>query len=163
MADIGVVIEGDRQVALKFEQFPAQCHDALLSRITSLTEILEARVAAAVPVKTGKLRSEVTSQVYDDQTSISGRVTIDGDSANEYAKAGALEWGAHNSTKVAAHNARLDHIFSRRLSAPIDVMVEAHSRQLDIVAVKFLRGPFQADEQAIADQLQQAVDETIGD
>ena len=47
--DFGVVISGDRAVALKFDQFPQQAHDRLLARITDLTAQLLARVQSAEP------------------------------------------------------------------------------------------------------------------
>lgn len=137
MADeIGVIVTGDREVALKFEQFPARAHDSLLARIRSLTSTLAARVRSAAPSKTGKLRSTIADAIYDDAPKkIVGRVFVNAD----YAKAGALEYGAHRRAKVGAHDAKLDHVWGRKLSAPTTVIVEAFTRRSNVVAKRFLR------------------------
>ena len=138
---------------------PKQLHDRLLARLRIITSTLEGKIKAEEPNRTGKLRSETTSAVYDDwPKKVSGRVFVDG----EYAKAGALEYGAHGHAKVGEHAARLDHVWGKKLGSPTVVMVSAHSRQMNIMARKFLRGPladFGAD--AIA-QLREEVEQTAG-
>jgi hypothetical protein len=155
--DFGVVVGGDRKVELLFDKFPQQLHGQLLEHITAKTKELEARVHGAVPKKTGKLASEIDSAVFDDKNKITGAVFVSGD----YAKAGALEYGAHATSKVKAHSAKLDHVFSLRLDAPMTVAVSAHTRQMDIAAQKFLRGSFQQMEQEIEADLRTVVDQTI--
>lgn len=153
-----VTVTGDRKVALRFETFPTKLHDRLLSRITALTAVLAAKVRARVPVLTGKLKSEITQRVFDDAPrKITGRISVDG----EYAKAGALEFGAHGSARVDAHMARLNLVFGHRLGAPLQVMVAAHRRTLNLPAKRFMRGPFLESGAAIKAELEDAVSDTI--
>ena len=68
----GMTVEttGDRELALRFETFPARAHAKLVDRITALTDTLRARVEAANPVspgKSGQLRSEIAQQVFADK------------------------------------------------------------------------------------------------
>ena len=116
--DLGITVEGDRAVELKFETFPQDAHARLLERIADFTAELEAEITAAEPSRTGKLAAETRSAVYDEPERIAGRVAI----AAEFGKAAALEYGAHGTTKVRAHEARLAHVFGRLIS-PITVAV----------------------------------------
>ena len=157
--DLGVAVSGDRELDLKFQTFPTRAHDALFSRITKLTDRLEGLVRAAAPNKTGKLRSEIHSAVYDDTPSkISGRVFVDDD----YAKAGALEYGAKGSAKVSAYSAKLDHAWAHKLASPTEVMIAAHSRHLNLKARRYLRDPLVQMRSDITAELQEAVAEVIG-
>jgi hypothetical protein len=160
--DIGVAITGDREVGIKFDTFPAQCHDELLAVVQADTPQLASRVASAAPSLTGKLRSEVSHAVFDDKTRITGAVFIRGKDGNDFAKAGALEFGAHGRAKVKAHEATLDHVFGERLDAPMKVMVEAYSRQTNIAARRFERGPLADMASKIEGDLQAAVERSIG-
>lgn len=161
MADeIGFEIVGDREVQLRLDELPQAVHDSLLRRLTSLTAELAARVEAAAPERTGKLRSEVASRVYDDRVDrIRGRVTLSG----EFGKAAALEYGAHKRTNVAAHAMRLDHVFANRLAAPLTALVAAHSRLANIAATRFLRGPAASMAPEIIAELRQAIVEAAAE
>lgn len=150
--DIGIALVGDRRVALRFDKFPERVHSELLERITALTEKLRDRVIAAEPERTGKLKAHTTSSIEDRATRIVGRVTITG----EFGKAGALEYGAHATTRVKAHLARLDHVFGKMIE-PTMVMVAAHSRHVNIAEHKFLRGPLAAMQEEIIESLRQAL------
>jgi hypothetical protein len=158
MANIGVTVTGDKQVAIRFDQFPVKLHDKLLAIIRSLTTGLAAKIKAAEPQRSGKLRSETTSAVYDDAgRKISGRVFVSGD----YKKAGALEYGAHGRAKISGHSARLDHVFGNHLNAPLTVAVAGFTRQMNIASRKFLRGPLAASASSIDEALQTVVNEAI--
>ena len=155
MEDIGVGISGDREVALRFDDFPKRAHNGLLNRIESLTDRLYSLVAARIPDRTGRLRSKIDKAIYDDRDRISGRVSFSGD----FAKAGALEYGAHRLTKVKAHAMQLDHNWSTKLQRPTKVIVAAYSRTPDIEAVKMLRGPLAQISSAAIEGMQEEVDE----
>jgi hypothetical protein len=164
MADIiSVTITGDRALQVKLDELPSRIHDRLVGPITRLTERLEAAVREDAPDRTGKLRSEITSRVYDDPDRITGRVFIAaGDDKEAYGKAAALEYGAHGTAQVSAHEARLDHVFSR-LVAPMEVMVRRHSRRLDIAARLFFRGPERALAPEAEAEIRAAIDAAIAD
>ena len=158
MAGIGVVINNDRKVALKFDTFPTQLHDRLLATITSLTNKLFGLVVSAEPSKTGKLRSTTKKKIVDQKGKrISGVVFIDAD----FAKAGAEEYGAHRRTKVKAHKQNLDHAWGRKMNSPQEVMVSAYTRQANIVARKFERGPLDSMRGEIQTGFQEAISQTV--
>lgn len=139
--DVHVDIAGDRQVGLRFEEFPDALHAELLALIGGqLGPELETLVEAATPDRTGRLRGEEGLRVFDDPQSIKAQVSV----TAEFAKAAALEYGAHRSTNVKAHSMRLDHAWSRRFNAPLSVLVSAYTRTPDIDEVDFLRGPLAA-------------------
>ena len=158
MPQISYTVTGDRRVELKLEEFPKSVHDRLLDRITGLTRELEARVQAAEPDKTGKLRRDTASRIFDDQDKITGRVTIEAD----FAKAAALEYGAHRAAKVSAHLMRLDHVFAR-LIAPMTVLVQMHRRTPNITEHRFLRGTLAQMAPEIQAQLEAAVAEAAAE
>jgi hypothetical protein len=160
--DFGVIIEGATQVALRFDKFPADLHDALKDAITKDTTVLEGRVREATPARTGRLRSQIDSAVFDDKTKITGAVFVSGDDRNDFAKAGALEYGAHGTATVKAHAQTLTQVFGVMLDAPMQVMVEAYTRQTNIVAHRFMRNPFSAMESEIEADLREVVDAAAG-
>lgn len=158
MADtIGVIVTGDTKLGIRFEQFPQQAHDKLRERITQQINILRTAIKAAAPRRTGKLASEVDSNVIDKPERITGIVYFDDD----FAKAAALEYGVHRSVRVAGHEASLSHVFSTALTAPIQVFIDAHSRVVDLAAREFIRGPARALSEKITQELKEAVNEAI--
>jgi hypothetical protein len=165
MIDINIAVTGDREVAVKFDELPKRAHDRILARIIGLTDRLLARVRGAAPDKTGKLRGEITSRIYDDAGvgRITGRVFIAGGlPKNEYAKAAALEYGAHGTVSVRDHLERRNKVFGREI-APMMVMVRRHSRRIDITAERFLRDPIgEMSAEAVA-EIRAAVEEAIND
>ena len=162
--DLGVIISGDRAVELKFETFPQRLHTRLFSDITTLTGRLAALVRSRVPSQTGKLESQIVGQVFDADARITGRVTVAGvKGSQDFAKAGALEYGAHNLTKVRAHEMRLDHVFADRLNAPLTVMVDAYQRTPNIAESNFMRGSIEDMHGEIVQGLRDGVSETAAD
>ena len=162
MSTIGLDILNDRKIGLRFEQFPEIAHAKLLERIAALTAQLEARVKAAEPVRTGRLRAQTASFVVDRPNRIAGVVKINAGSGAAakaaYGKAAALEYGASGTTRVAAHMMRLDHFWSKLVS-PREVMVAMHSRRLDIPEHGFLRGSLASMQPEVQPALRQALQE----
>lgn len=161
MENINVVITGDRAVQEKFDRFPQAAHKRLHDVIESFTERLVGRVRAAAPKRTGKLESEIRELISDKPERIVGLVYIRGQDRNDYAKAGALEYGAHGQAKVSAHEMRLDHVFSHALAGPLMVSVAAYSRQMNIAEHRFMRGSIDAMKGEITRALKEAVGETV--
>lgn len=150
--DIAIDVKNARAVGLKFDDLMAQTRENLLQRITALTGELESRVKSEEPVVTGQLREETLSKIYDDPNRISGRVFVSG----HFAKAAALEYGAHKTARVRPHSARLDHVFDKRI-APMVVMISAHSRRLNIAERAYLRQPLASMSGEVIERLRAAV------
>jgi hypothetical protein len=160
---VGIEIVTDRRVALKFDTFPVQAHDALLDVITSSTERLRALVEGAAPKRTGKLEAEITSRVIDATNHITGSVGFPaGLTPTEYGKAAALEYGAHGTAHLRAHSAKLGHLWGK-LIAPIQVLVAAHDRRLNIAKRDFLRGPLHAIEDGVLADMKGALDQAVAE
>ena len=159
---IDVVITGDRKVAAQFDAWPAELHDALLDRIKVMTVELEARVRALAPAKSGRLRSEIVSRLYDDPQRIKGVVTLASDLPRaEYIRAAALEYGApgrRGRFKVKAYRRTITEAFGRTIP-PTRVLVDAYSRIADISARLYLRGGLAGMEAEARAELQAAIDQ----
>jgi hypothetical protein len=140
--DVHFDVTGARQVGLRFDAFPDALYDDLKGEIDALSVELLARVQASTPVKTGALRASERMRLFADKNRITGYVDIAaGKGSQAFAKAGALEYGAHRATKVSAHSMKLDHAWGYKLAAPMDVLVAAYTRTPDIEEFAFERGP----------------------
>lgn len=162
---IGIEVQGDRQVALRFAQFPDFAHDRLYAALQSIEQRLEAAVKAAEPVRTGKLHRETGGRVYDHGDRLAAVVGVrvaGGESAIEAGKAAALEYGAHRAFQVRAHAASLGHLWSRAI-APIAVEVRAHTRRPNIEERRYLRGPLDAIRGDALRELRDAVGDAVAE
>jgi hypothetical protein len=155
--EIGIEIVTDRKVALRFDEFPDEAHANLKAAITQVTERLRDMVEGAAPKRTGKLASEIEMRVLDYPDRITGIVEVRGDTHNEMAKAAAEEYGAHGSTRVRQHHARLGHLWAK-IVEPMNVIVKAHDRRLNIQQRNFLRGPLRDIEGDALAAMHEAVD-----
>lgn len=156
--EITAEIQTERTIGLKFDQFPEQARQRLRAAIETLIGDLHDQVTAAAPSESGKLRGEIQPRVEEYPNRITGVVAV----TDEFAKAAALEYGAHSSVMVKAHTASLDHIYGK-LVEPFSVMVGAHSRRVDIAEHRYLRGPLHAMEGQIFEALQEALVEAAQD
>lgn len=132
---VSVRVTGAREVAANLEAIPARLRKRLKSRIGELTEELKAEVVAAAPMRTGRLRSEITARLYaDHKDRIAGYVSVYAPGVpNEYVKAGALEYGRH----AFPGTRRLIRGNNRRAKERI-------SKGNRIGAFRYLRGPLAA-------------------
>lgn len=162
---VRIDIAGDRQAGLRFEDFPDDLHDDLRGEIDALSRELLSRIEAAVPSKTGTLRSQVRLRMFDQEDRIRGYIDIDGrKGSTDYAKAGALEYGSRGKpTKVSAHRMKLDHFWDHRLAAPTNVLVEAYERTPTIAEHSFMRGPLAAMRPEIVSRLTGVIERAVAD
>lgn len=163
MADIRFDVTGDRQVGLRFDAFPDGLYQDLLDEITKDTRQLFAAIQALTPRRTGKLAGEERMRVFQSKDRITGQIDIDAPKGSEeFAKAGALEYGAHRARGLLkTHPMKLDHFWSNKLDAPITVMVEAHARPPNVAEVAFERGPLAAMGPEIAARLNAVVEKRV--
>jgi hypothetical protein len=158
---MGVVTRGDREISLRFDTFPARAHDKLKERITELTTELEERVRAAAPVRTGRLRSEIKSQVYasDSADRVAGYVSVSaGGNSKEYAKAATLEYGSNKPRKLTDRGSRIMALFSRSRRFERRLSKTPH-----IEAFRYLRGPLDEMRPEIEAGLEEALAETASE
>ena len=143
MDSIHIDVTGARQVGIRFDEFPDDAYADLKDEVNALSTELFGRVEAATPELTGELRASERLRLFTDANRITGYVDIEGGktSGGLYSEAGALEYGAHRSTKVKAHQMGLDHHWLLKLAAPETVLVPDYSRTPDIQEYAFERGP----------------------
>lgn len=161
MDTIRIDVTGDRQVGLRFDQFPDVLYEDLRKEIDALSIELYVRVQAATPTQTGLLHSQERLRLFTDENRITGYVDIQGRTGADFAKAGALEYGAKRTHKVAAHAMELDHFWADKLNAPITVMVGAFSRSANGPELAFERGPLEAMRPEIIGRLNAVVEKAV--
>jgi hypothetical protein len=161
--DFGIEIDGDRAVALRFAQFPERARAALQHRLEAISQQLLARVQGAEPARTGRLKGETVPFASSSGDRVRGGVHVAAPDSGEHGKGAALEYGAHGSAQVTAHARALDHVFGRRLTSPLAVMVAAYSRHVNIAERRYLRGPLDAMRGEIVAELRAALDEAAAE
>jgi hypothetical protein len=162
MDSIGIRVTKDREVGLRFDAFPDNIYEALSIEVNALATELLARVQAATPSLTGKLRSQERLRLFKDKNRISGYVDIAGTAGSQdFAKAAAIEYGAHKRTTVSAHSMKLDHAWDKMLSAPMDVIVGAYDRTPNIAESAYERGPLDEMGPEIIDRLNAVVEQAV--
>ncbi len=162
MTSFSIEISGDREATLRFEQFPDRAYDRLVQAMQGIEQRLETAVLAAVPNRTGALRSIVAGRVFHDNPNrIAAVVGVRADTGDAAKKAAALEYGSRGTPiAVAAHEASLSHFWSRAVAARM-VEVGPHSRTPHITAQRFLRGPMDAIRAEAFAELQAALDSAV--
>ena len=165
MDSIHIDVTGDRQVALRFDEFPDALYEELKAEINALSVELYARVQAATPEVTGELRGAERLRLFTDPNRITGYVDVEGGktSGGLYSEAAALEYGAHRPTKVKAHAMSLDHHWSQKLAQAEQVLVTAYDRTPDIQEFAFERGPLAAMAPEIAARLNAVVEKAVAE
>jgi hypothetical protein len=161
--EFNAIVTGDREVGARFEKWPKEIHDALYQRIVRLTKDLYERVLSLVPERTGELRSEIISKVYNDPESIKGVVTLGGKlTKNEAIKAAALEYGAHGRAKVKNYKRTITEAFGRSIS-PMSIQVQPYVRQVHIEERSFMRGGLAGIREEATRELTEALNEAFKD
>lgn len=164
MDAIRIAVSGERQAGIRFDRFPDALYADLRREIDSLSIELFARVEAATPEVTGRLRAQERVRLFTDPNRITGYVDIQGGKGSQdFAKAAALEYGAHRSTKVTGHAMRLDHFWADKLAAPITVLVGAYSRTPNIDAFAFERGSLALMQPEISARLNAVVEKAVAE
>lgn len=161
MDTIKIDIAGDRQVGLRFDEFPDALYEDLRQEIDGITVELFAMIQALTPERTGTLRSQERLRLFQDKTRITGYIDIAGDRQSDFIKAGALEYGAHNPAKITVHMMKLDHFWSHKLNEPIDVIVKGYERPTNIAERAFERGPLAEMTPQILARLNAVVEKSV--
>lgn len=167
MDSIHINVANTRQVGLRFDTFPDALYDGLRSEIDALSNELFARVRAATPDRTGRLRSQERLRLFTDKDRITGYIDIAGEGSgknSDFAKAGALEYGTRGRPNdVSAHSMKLDHYWSTKLHRPVTVLVGALQRTPNIAAWSFERGPLAAMQPEVASRLTAVVEKSVAE
>jgi len=149
---VGITTKGERELALRFDTFPQRARQKLEERITGLTDALLTRIQAATPYRTGKLRGEEASRVYDDQPErVAGYVSVTG----EFPKAATLEYGTEKVRKRFSKSLA-SRLGGRRLADRV-------TKPAHIAAFRYLRGPFEEMRPEIEAALTEALAEVAAE
>jgi hypothetical protein len=150
----------DHGVEAHLDRVSTRLRSGLRTAITELTNQLLARVRAAEPYRTGRLRQSTQAFVDERPDRIRGRVRILGVGQTHNAAAAALEYGAHRIVSVRAHQEHLTHVFDRATDSQF-VAVRAYERRANIQAKRFLRDPAAAMRPRIQAELERVVREEL--
>jgi len=146
------------RLILHFDQLPAALQRKLKIAIGRSTHALLARVKAAEPVQTGRLRAATHAFVDERADFVRGRVKIlaTGKANPLAARFGALEYGAPGKRRRGPVRVRA---YSRG-GRPVGSYERRRPR---IQARRFLRGPFAAMRPAIKAELEAAIGQAINE
>jgi hypothetical protein len=152
---------GERTVALRFDKFPEVARAKFVEIVTVYQAQLQAAIAAKLPRgRTGRIAAALAGGVESTQYKVRGWVSLQGgDLKTVILPAMALEYGSNTAVKVSAKSGRgLRTVYGREVT-PMQVAVGAYSRQTNIVAQRFLRGPLST----VADSFQAALEQGLID
>lgn len=156
MSDLNLTLDSSSitKMVVGLDQITPALQQKLKVAISRVTRELLARVKAAEPVQTGRLRAATVSYVDERPNFVRGRVRIrrTGAASRYGAAFGALEYGGPG----------------KRRSGPVSVRssnrVTAYQRRRPrITARRFLRGPAAAMRPAIKAELEAAIGQTINE
>ena len=153
-------VTGPLKGGIRFDVFPDTLREDLLTEIESLGREAFARVAAGVPHLTGRLASQEELEIVNEPGRVAAIVDFGGDGAesNDFAKAGALEYGSTGkSHEVQPHLMTITEAFGRLLDAPMTRITKQFSRTPDITADFFVRGAMAGMQNEIIDRLNAVV------
>jgi hypothetical protein len=144
-----IVKVDDRNIKAMFDELPTTLRTNLTATIARLTDELLAKVRAAEPHRTGRLRLETRRFVDERENFVRGRVRIlaPGGRGHNVAAA-ALEYGAHRSFPVKSYRRDGD-------------TVGAYRRRANIDARRFLRDSALGMRAKVLAELRQAISDSI--
>lgn len=159
---MSITFEADtRNLTAHMERWPPLLRAALRPKITEIMRELLSRVHALEPTRSGALRDLTRMYVDDNEDSITGKVKVLAKSGRRHnVAAAALEFGAHRRTIVRAYSERRDMVFGHRVTER-PITVQAYARVPNIAAHRFMRGPFEAMQPRIREELEKTVAETL--
>jgi len=156
---VSVTVESNlNRLSLHFDRMPAQLQRKLKVAIGRATHELLARVKAAEPVRTGRLRAATHAFVDEREDFVRGRVRVlaTGRANPLAARFGALEYGAPGKRRSGPVTVRA---YSRG-GQPVGSYERRRPR---IRARRFLRGPMAAMRPAIKAELEAAIGQAINE
>ena len=157
----GVRVIGERRIALRFEQFPEIARAKFVEIITTFQQNMQALVESKIPKRSGRLAASITGGVESTKDKVRGWVNVGGKDKALILQAAALEYGADSSVKVKAKAGRgLKTVYGRYVN-PMQVNVSAYSRQANIVAQRFLRDSLAAQNPAVLDAMEAALEAAV--
>jgi hypothetical protein len=161
MSGLGITLTGDRQVILRFENFPQFARARLLETMQGLEVQLLAAVQSLEPKgKTGELRARTSGTVFNDPAQVKALVGVRVPGAKAlYPRAAALNYGSHRSIVVRKHEAAMARL-TRRMSGE---MSPVYTRMTNIHAQQFLQRGLDMVRPAAVPALRAAIEAAIQD
>lgn len=154
---MAVVTRGDKEISLRFEQFPGQLKDALKAEIDELVAEALQRSQKAAPKKTGKLRGELKGRTFVGLTRVAGYVSIyAGGDSNEYVKAATLEYGSKKPRRIFKKD-----VYETTKRGKKRRVVDRLTRPAVIREFRYLRGPLEEMKTEITRRLQAVLEAKV--
>lgn len=150
MIDFNVKVD-DARIKVMFDELPKRLQGNLKRTITALTDQTLVRLRAAEPRRTGRMLRETRRFVDERENFIRGRVRILGPGGRGHnVAAAALEYGAHRSFPVRAHERAGDR-------------VHAYRRRANIAERRFLRDAAAGLRERVLAELRRTIAETAAE
>lgn len=154
---MAVVTRGDKEISLRFDQFPQQFKEALKSEIDELVAEALALSQKAAPRKTGKLRGELKGRTFIGETRVAGYVSVyAGGDSNEYIKAATLEYGSKKPRRIFKKDVYTITKRGKKRRA-----VDRFTRPAVIREFRYLRGPLADMQPEIKRRLQAVLEAQV--
>lgn len=158
-----VITVDDRDVIAHLDRLPKDLHDRLVSRLGPIASRMQALVQAGEPSRTGRLRGQTRGAVADGPTFVRAQVTIVGLFQQDFAKAGALEYGVPGASPRSASRAPGGFVSVHSYHRKRGESVQAYRRRVRIEARRFLRQAAAAMQAQGMTAIQAAIDETVAE
>ena len=154
---MAVVTRGDKEVPLRFDQFPTDIRDSIKAEIDELVAELLARSEKAAPKKTGQLRGELKGRTFVGETRVAGYVSVyAGNDSNEYIKANTLEYGSKKARRIFKKDVHEVTKRGKKRRA-----IDRLTRPAVIREFRYLRGPLEEMQPEIKRRLQAVLDARV--
>lgn len=154
---MAVVTRGDKEISLRFDQFPQQFKEAIKSEIDALVAEALQRSQKAAPKKTGKLRGELKGRTFVGETRVAGYVSVyAGGDSNEYVKAATLEYGSKKPRRIFKQDA---YTVTKR--GKKRRVVDRFTRPAIIREFRYLRGSLDEMQPEIKRRLQAVIESQV--
>lgn len=158
---ISGTVTGDREIAARFEQIPAQVRANLRTRIQRAIIRLQRYVVTqklqdqVLNVRSGTLQRSIDKVMREDPASVTGVVWTNVKYARRH------EYGFQGSESVRAHLRMMTQAFGRPVKEPRKIAVREFTRSVNYPEHSFLRSALRDMAPEIMAQLEQAVTEAL--
>jgi phage gpG-like protein len=147
-----------RDLSIRLQNVPAKVLQNLKPVMEGLAKQLRDSARSLAPRKKGSLRGSIWQKVTVNSDSIVARVGA----SKPYAH--LMEYGYQGNESVKAYERKnVVKLFGRDLKKPIDVLIKAHTRNVDYPQRSYLRWALRGMDMQIRRDVENAVQKTVNE
>lgn len=144
----------DFKIAEYLDRIRANLRPRLEGVVEQLGREIEAVARAKAPHRSGRLAGSLSHKVRSTRTRVMGIVSAYAPHAH------FIESGFHGTERVAESYRMIKQAFGRPIK-PVQVLVKAHPRKVDVAGTPFLRDALEAGRMRITERLRWAIDRAV--